>query len=568
MYSSRTTQMATFRILVITLAAWLVTSCGEGGVSSSLINSNSSSKEPAVAPAMPDTEVANAAPDDPLTQSEAFRLLDQATFGPTLSQIEQVGESGAQSWINTQMQLPTVYLSDTLAQLDASDWNEYINAWWHLAISAEDQLRQRVAFALSEILVVSADAGLGDEQPALANYYDILLKHAFGNYRDLLEEVTLNPVMGEYLSMKGNRKHDASENIQPDENFAREVLQLFSIGLVQLNNDGSPIIDADGPLPTYDQTTIENFARVFTGWQYANADNFKWPVEKNYISPMEPWEEYHDTGSKVLLNGEQIPAGLSAQEDMDAALDNIFNHPNVGPFISKQLIQRLVTSNPSSQYVEDVAAVFNSNSSGERGSLASTVNALLMHSEARSGHLDNPDTFGKLKEPIIRLTQVWRAFETRNISRDFNYAWVEDDIGQAPLSSPSVFNYFRPDFSQPGEIRDSGLLSPEFQIHDETSIIKITNRLLSNTLWSHNYQTDTSTARIAIDISREVDLEKDTDALLDHLDLLLLGGRMTAELRQDVEQLMNARNYENAGPQRVVEAIFLIVSSPEAAIQI
>lgn len=566
--------MTNFRFLVITLAAWLVSSCGDGGLPSGLGNEQSntasalSSNEPAIAPAMPVTEVANAAPDDPLTQADAFRLLEQATFGPTLAQIDIASESGAQSWIDNQMQLPTSYLSDSLAELDASEWNEYVDAWWHIAITADDQLRQRVAFALSEILVVSADAGLGDEQPALANYYDILLKNAFGNYRDLLEEITLNPVMGEYLSMKGNRKHDAAENIQPDENFAREVLQLFSIGLVHLNEDGSPVIDIEGvQLATYDQTTIENFARVFTGWQYANTNNFKWPKEKDYISQMQPWEEYHDTDSKVLLNGEQVPSGLSAQEDMDAALDNIFNHPNVGPFISKQLIQRLVTSNPSLQYVEDVAAVFNSNSSGIRGSLASTVKAILMHSEARSGHLDNPDTFGKLKEPIIRLTQLWRAFETTSISKDFHYSWVEEDIGQAPLSSPSVFNYFRPDFSQPGEIRDRGLLSPEFQIHDETSIIKITNRLLSNTLWSHNYKTDNSSTSIALDITREMAIEADTEAFLDHLDLLLLGGRMSSELRYEVEQLMAARSYENAESQRVVEAIFLIVTSPEAAVQ-
>lgn len=466
------------------------------------------------------------------------------------------------------MQLPAVFLSDGLRKANSDRWNEYINVWWRQAIQAEDQLRQRVAFALSQILVVSAHDGLSAEQFGLANYYDILLRNAFGNYRDLLEEVTRNPVMGEYLSMKGNRKPDAAENIQPDENYAREILQLFSIGQVLLNDDGTPRLDADGvPLPAYDQSTIENFARVFTGWHFANAEHFRWPKNKDYLSPMQPWPDYHDTEAKTLLRGVELPAGQSADEDLRAALDNIFNHPNVGPFISRQLIQRLVTSNPSNEYVRDVAAVFNQNAAGERGSLASVIKAILMHQEARLGHLDNPDSYGKLKEPLIRLTQLWRAFEPETIHYDFNYGWAGKELGQAPLNSPSVFNFFRPDFSQPGQIQDSGLVSPEFEILDESSIITVTSRLLANTLWAHNFKNDADAERIIIDVSREMNMEPDPDVLLDHLDLLLLGGRMSAELRSEVEYLMSQRNYNGAASQRVVEAIFLIASSPEAAVQ-
>ncbi len=543
---------------------WVLTGCGGGSDGAVALKSY----EPASAPALPATEVVNAAPDSPLSATDAYRLLAQSTFGPQLEDIQLATGKGPELWINQQMQLPAVYLSDGLRKANSDRWNEYVNVWWRQTIQAEDQLRQRVAFALSQILVVSAQNGLSEEQFGLANYYDILLRNAFGNYRDLLGEVTRSPVMGEYLSMKGNRKSDTTENIQPDENYAREILQLFSIGQVLLNENGTPKLDDDGvPLPTYNQTTIENFARVFTGWHFANAENFLWPENKDYLSPMQPWPDFHDTGIKTLLRGVELPAGQSAEEDLRAALDNIFTHPNVGPFISKQLIQRLVTSNPSNQYVRDVTAVFNQNAAGARGSLASVVKAILMHQEARLGHLENTDTYGKLKEPLIRLTQLWRAFEPETIHYDFNYGWAGHELGQAPLNSPSVFNFFRPDFSQPGEIQDSGLVSPEFEIFDESSIITITSRLLANTLWSHNFKNDADAERIIIDISREMNLEPDLDALLDHLDLLLLGGRMPRELRAEVEHLMSQRNYNGGASQRVVEAIFLIATSPEAAVQ-
>lgn len=542
---------------------FLLTGCGGGSGTEALRN-----KEPASAPALPASEVANAVVDGPLSATEAFRLLEQGTFGPQLDEIWTTAEEGPESWINRQMLMPATFLSDGLRKANSDRWNEYVNVWWRHAIQADDQLRQRVAFALSQILVVSAHGGLSEEQFGLANYYDILLKHAFGNYRDLLEEITLNPVMGEYLSMKGNRKPDTAENIRPDENYARELLQLFSIGQVLLSSDGSVQVDAGGvPLPAYDQNTIEEFARVFTGWHFANAEDFRWPRKKDYISPMVAWPDYHDSGPKTLLYGATLPAGQSAQADLDGALDNIFYHPNVAPFISRQLIQRLITSNPSPGYVRDVAAVFNQNASGERGALGSVIKAIFMHREARQGHLENPDTFGKLKEPLLRVTQLWRAFEPDTIHYDFNYGWVGNELGQSPLNSPSVFNFFRPDFSQPGDIRNQGMVSPEFEILDESSIITATNRLLANTLWSHNYKNDADATRITIDISREMVLEVDADLLLDHLDLLLIGGNMSSELRSETLQLMNQRDYNGGASQRVVEAIFLIASSPDAAVQ-
>jgi len=524
---------------------------------------------PAAAPALPATEVANAAPDGPLSPEDAFRLLDQTTYGVRLNDIQTVAPKGPEWWIDHQMAKPANYMLPLLQRSSRSDWNEYVNTWWRLAIKSDDQLRHRVAFALSEIFVVSAADGLGGEQAGLANYYDILLRNAFGNYRDLIEEVTLSPVMGEYLSMKGNQKPDTEKNIRPDENYARELLQLFSIGLVMLNPDGTAQLGEDGvPLPTYDQDIVEGFAHVFTGWHFANAERFRWAKNEDYIRPMTAWPDFHDTGEKRLLNGVVLPADQTAEQDLTDALDNVANHPNVGPFIVKQLIQRLVTSNPSPQYVSDVVAVFNNNAAGERGSLASTVKAILMHKEARSGHLDKPDTFGKIREPLLRVTQLWRAFEPKSVPSKFNYAWAGGDLAQAPLNSPSVFNFFRPDYSQPGAISNHGLVSPEFEILDETTMIKLTSRLLSFSIWSHNYKSDSSADRISINIEREMQIEADPEALLDHLDLVLLGGRMSDGLRDATRELMAHRNYRNSPSQRVVEAIFLIVSSPEAAVQL
>jgi len=283
---------------------------------------------------------------------------------------------------------------------------------------------------------------------------------------------------------------------------------------------------------------------------------------------MMAYEDFHDKGPKTLLNGFEVPAGQSAYEDLTMALDNIFNHPNVGPFIARQLIQRFVTSNPSPQYVSDISAVFNDNGVGVRGSLGSVVSAILLHEEAFNGHALYPQTFGKLKEPVLRVSSLWRAFKPDSIHFDFNYAWAANEISQAPLNADSVFNFFTPFFSQPGSIRDNALASPEFEIHDETSIINITNRLLSNSLWSHNQKYESSEQRMVINIDREMPLGEDPQALIAHLDRVLLGGTMSDGLKAEIRTLVDARDYGWATSQKIVEAIFLIISSPEAAIQL
>lgn len=521
--------------------------------------------EPAVAAALPSSEVANVAPNTPMSDADSHRLLMQTTYGPTIKDLESLKGKTAEQWIDAQMQLPATYLTHGLDQGNTEQWNEYVNVWWRQSIYAPDQLRHRVAFALSQILVVSGQSGFSEEQHGLANYYDILMRNAFGNYRSLLQEVTLSPIMGEYLSMKGNQKPDPTNNVHADENYARELLQLFSIGLDQLNPDGTAKLDTDGvPLPTYDQEIIENYARVFTGWHFANADDFRWPTTKDYITPMRSFPDYHDADEKTLVNDIKVPAGQSPEQDLKIALDSVFNHPNVGPFIATQLIQRLVTSNPSPEYVRDVAAVFDNNVSGERGSLGSTIKAILMHSEARLGATTNPTTFGKVKEPLIRITNVWRAFQPASIPAQFNYGWVGDELRQSPLNSPTVFNFFRPNYLQPGTLNMQNLKSPELQIIDESAIITLTNRLLANTLWANNYMSDPDSDSIAINIDYEMQLEPNPEALVNHLDRLLLGGNMSSGLRDVAMQLINETNRQS---NKVIDTIFLIASSPEGAIQ-
>ena len=553
-------------IITLVLSTTFLIACGGGSTDQrSQVASTVTANLPAVAAALPPSEVANVAPDTPMNDADVHRLLNQTTYGPTLKDMNSLGGSSAEQWIDAQMQLPANYLTDELNRGNVDQWNEYVNAWWRQSIYAPDQLRQRVAFALSQILVVSGQSGINEEQHGLANYYDILMRNAFGNYRQILEEVTLNPIMGEYLSMKGNQKPDPANNVRADENYARELLQLFTIGLEQLNPDGTPKLDDGGvPLPTYDQEIVENYARVFTGWHFANADDFRYTQNKDYINPMKSFPEFHDTDEKTLINGIKVPAGQTPEQELKIALDSVFNHPNVGPFIAKQLIQRLVTSNPSPEYVRDVAAVFDNNIAGQRGSLGSTVKAILMHREARLGATANPDTFGKVKEPLMRLTNVWRAFQPDEIPENFNYGWVLNDLQQSPLNSPTVFNFFRPDYRQPGTLNLQDLKSPELQIIDESAIITLTNRLLANTLWSNNVTTDPSSNSILIKIDNELQLVQNPETFVDHLDRLLLGGTMSTGLRSVALELIESTNRDS---NKVVDTIFLIASSPEGAIQ-
>lgn len=513
-------------------------------------------------------------PPPPVTKAEAFQFLNQASFGATEAEAQAVVSLRAEEWIDRQLQTP---LSLQLPHLQALPPPQFpfelhadrVDIWFRNSLYGEDQLRQRVAFALSEILVVSQLGALGNFPFAVADYYDVLVENAFGNYRDLIEEVTLHPAMGVYLSMLGNEKPDPVLNIRPDENYAREIMQLFSIGLVELNIDGTVKTDTQGqPVATYNQEIIEGFAHVYTGWTWAGAPRFH-PnpfglPEASQYSPMELWPEFHDTESKTLLNGVVLPAGQSGEQDLDDALDNIFNHPNVGPFLAIRLIQRLVTSNPSPGYVRRVAQVFNDNGAGVRGDLGAVVKAILLDDEARPSMTMEID--GKLKEPLLRLTQLWKAYGATSNSGRFPLIASYILFGQGPLQSPSVFNFFSPFFAPPGEIRNSSLVAPELEIATEYQNTLFTNYLFYQVFVLNQTNDALQEDDVFINIEEEIAAADDIDALIDMVAGKLLAGEISSTLREEIAGMLG-RIPETDSVVRAAEAIYFVVTSPEYAYQ-
>jgi uncharacterized protein (DUF1800 family) len=546
----------------------------------------------------------------PANQTEASRFLQQASYGATTAEIQRVVSLGYAGWINDQFNRPAslhLELHQALqnemmphytAQSDRDcdfSWGCNLtrhDAWTHIAVYGDDQLRQRVAFALSQFFVISdVSDNVGYSHLAVSDYYDTLAVNAFGNYRDLLEEVTLHPLMGRYLGMLQNAKANPNQNTEPDENFAREVMQLFSIGLVELNVDGTPRLDANGrTIPTYDNAVISNMARALTGWNFGGAASW-WVWEDNVklpglIRPMEPWANYHDTGAKTLLGGVNLPAGRTAAADLDSALDSLANHPNVGPFLARHLIQRLVTSNPSPDYVRRVALVFNNNGQGVRGDLRAVVRAVLLDTEARDMAIANRDEFGKVKEPMLRLIAIWRAFgaqgqavagtagpTTRPLLRNRG---AGPEMGQTVMSSPSVFNFYRPNYQPPGELRARGLYAPEMQLLNEATALTTYNHLHGRL-----FQTDRDdatiattvsdprfyTSRMRLNLTVDKQLAVSPGALADRMNLLLMAGRMSPAMRKILVDAAYATSMNDGGGDRVEDMIFLITSSPQFAVQ-
>ncbi|MDH3275357.1 MAG: DUF1800 domain-containing protein [Gammaproteobacteria bacterium] len=511
-------------------------------------------------------------PPPPVTVAEAYQFLNQTSFGATEAEAQRVIDMRFEAWIDDQMQkevslqlphlqgLPPPQMGMFELQRDRAD------IFFRNALHGEDQLRQRVAFALSEIMVVSQLGALNNQPYSLASYYDMLAENAFGNYRDLIEDVTLHPAMGVYLSMLGNEKPNPTLNIRPDENYARELMQLFSIGLVELNIDGSEKLDQGQPIPTYDQEIIEGFAHVYTGWTYAGASRFQdvFPTPSRQVLPMQHWPDFHDTGPKTLLNGITLPAGQSGEQDLTDALDNIFNHPNVGPFIAIRLIQRLVTSNPSPGYVSRVAAVFNDNGSGVRGDLGAVVKAILLDDEARPAIPMEFD--GKVKEPLLRLTQLWRAYDATSQSGRYplNFAYIV--FGQGPLQAPHVFNFFSPFFAPPGEIRNGGLVAPELEIATEYLNTYVTNYMFYQTFALNSTNTSLNEDDVYINFESEMLLAGDIDMLIDSVANKLLAGQISDTLRNEIAGML-ALIPETETALRAAETIYFIVTSPEYAYQ-
>lgn len=511
-------------------------------------------------------------PPPAITKAEAFQFLNQATFGATEDEAELLIDLGYEAWLERELAKPASLQLPHLQSLPAPMFPgelqvDRVDIWFRNVVNGDDQLRQRVAFALSEIMVVSQLGALESAPWALADFYDRLARNAFGNFRDLMEDVTLHPAMGIYLSMLGNEKPNPALNIRPDENYARELMQLFTIGLVELEIDGTVRTDGSGqPVPTYTQSVIEGFAHVFTGWHFAGAPGFDQARINpfNQIQPMQLYPAYHDTGAKELLGGVVLPAGQSGTEDLADALDNIFNHPNVGPFIAMRLIERLVTSNPSPAYVRRVAETFNDNGAGVRGDMADVVRAILLDPEARPGGA--LDTDGKLKEPLMRLTQLWRAYGATSGSGRYPWIFAYILLGQGPLQSPSVFNFFSPFYAPPGEIRDRGLVAPELQIATEYQNTLITNVMLLQSFVNNSLNPDLEPDDVYIDIGDEVAIGADIDALIDLVAGKLLAGEVSPTLRQELERML-ALIPEADAAARAAETIYLVTTSPEYAYQ-
>ncbi|KAA1189624.1 DUF1800 domain-containing protein [Pseudohalioglobus sediminis] len=515
----------------------------------------------------------------------AARLASRSTFGMNYAGIQEIHERGEAQWLEQQFRLPISRHDPLVAELmrrqsagDFVELEERINqlqvvfrrlAWWQQSATAPDQLRQRVAYALSQIFVVSDGLNTLLAQPhALSNYYDTLLKHAFGNYRDLLLAVTLHPSMGVYLSHLGNALADPEANRYPDENYAREVMQLFSIGLYELNLDGTEKRDDRGRLiPTYDNDDIREFARVFTGLTFGDSEGPFWRREPNFRVPMEMFEAFHDRESKRLLRGQVIPAGQAGMQDIEDAVDNLFQHPNVGPFIGRQLIQRLVTSNPSPAYVQRVAEAFNGLDGGERGDMRAVLRAVLLDPEATAlPEIDG--AAGKLREPVLRLLAAVRQLNVSSPDGFFanaGYA-LQQRIGQHPLSAPSVFNFYLPNHSPLGDIGDAGLVAPEFQITNSTTVIAISN-LLDEAVLSDNWNDlplpPFQPARANLD--EYLALADDTAALLDRLDLVMAYGTLSPATRDSIRASIDQIEDLEI---RVRAAIYLVLISPDQAVEL
>jgi len=524
-----------------------------------------------------------------LTATDAARLLTQATFGPKKSEIDALTGGSVNAWLDAQIALPAS--SHRARILVERDFNPITlnnqrpdepfpfhrqSAWFYHALQAPDQLRQRVAFALSQILVVS-DVTLAGQQytEALTIYYDHLATGAFGSFRELLEKVTLSPIMGTYLSSVRNAKADPATGTEPDENYAREIMQLFTIGLVQLQPDGTLQLDAQGlPRPTYDQKTITETAKVFTGWGYFNpafnaATNAAFfrrgPLD--YKNPMMLYPPFHENAAKTIVGPTVIPANLGGPEDLKRTLDALVAHPNTAPFISRQLIQRLVTVNPSPGYVYRVAQQF-----GPTGDLGAVVRAILTDYEARSPTAATAPGYGKLREPLLRLTALLRSFNAASTSGHYtNYNNTEATLTQAALSAPSVFNFYEPGYVYPGALAAAGLVAPEFQITTDTTAISAPNFLRQVIFLSApppNAVGPNVRGTAALNLAPEVALVANVPALLDHLNLIMTAGQMTTPTRARLITAMNALNPFFSDPlDRARTAILLVATSPDGATQ-
>jgi uncharacterized protein (DUF1800 family) len=531
-------------------SAALLAACGGGGGDS-----------PApIAPAPPAVAAISAA--------EASRFLGQAGFGATDAQIGRVQTLGYSGWLDEQFAAPRsqghydwMVERGYAVTTNINNFNGTDNTLWRKLISSPDVLRQRITLALSEIFVVSM-TGLPINWRGFvaAAYMDVLETNAFGTYRTLLGEVTLSPGMGSYLNMRGNLREDPATGRVPDENYSREVLQLFSLGLTELAADGT--LKNGVATDTYGQDTITGLAKVFTGWNNNAANN----TDPGYAQrPMVLTAANHSTSVKQFL-GVTIAAGTPGATALQTALDTIAAHPNVGPFIGRQLIQRLVASNPSPAYVARVSAVFANNGAGVRGDLRAVIKAILLDDEARRAPVAGDTTRGKLREPVVRFIQWARTFGLASPTGLWNIGNVSDPstrLGQSPLRSPSVFNFFRPGYVPPNSALGTlNLNAPEFQITNESTVVGWAN-------WAQTF-VQSGVGETRPDYTAELALATDATALVKRVSLLLSGDTLSAATLATIGTAVGSISATtDAGKRnRVYAAIHLVLCAPEYLVQV
>lgn len=535
---------------------------------------------------------------------DASRFLAQATFGADFATIEMTAAMGYEAWLEEQFNLPQIsILEEMLNHNNLYEDNDvergslefpiyhtfFRTAWMTNNLTSPDLLRQRMAFNLSQIMVINDKSDFfEDVGQTLGNYYDMLAKNAFGNYQNLLLDVTLSPAMGNFLSHYNNPKAIPLQNIHPDENYAREIMQLFSIGLWELNPDGTRKRDAQGQfIPTYSNADIKEFAQVFTGLGNGRSNGvFGSPIdelEENaaliMITPMKMYDAYHDNSEKQLLNGAVLPANQSGMADIQQTIQHLANHNNTASFICKALIKMLTTSNPTPAYVRDVASVFNPS---EPNNFQEVIKAILLHPQARSCTIPEAYTFGKLREPIVRLMNFLRAFQMNsNEAGDFRYGLecFNANTGQSPLESPSVFNFFLPDYRPPGPISQNYLIAPEFQILNATNALGLVNDVNNRAIkriyldaiciedMEENPPEESSyeeeEGEYAMDYSATLALIDNPTAFIDRLDILLANGLLSTDTKGVIRDAMT----QLETPQEKLRmALYLILISPDYAI--
>lgn len=509
-----------------------------GGVTTVIVtnpNPGSASSAPFVAPVAPATQL--------MTAREAARFLEMATWGPTPDSIAHLQEVGTEQFLAEQFSATSSTYPEPVQ--GASGPNHAQQAFFDNAFLGQDQLRQRVAFALSQILVVSGvKTGSGYQ---LVPYMRLLHEGAFGNYFTLLKNVTLNPTMGRFLDMVNNTKADPQQGIEPNENYARELLQLFTVGLVMLNQNGTPQQDGSGnAMPAYTEETVKELAKALTGWTYApQAGKTPRPFNQpNYAVPMTPWEANHDTSAKTLLLNELVPAGQTARQDLDSVIANIARHPNVAPFVALRLIQRLVMGNPSPAYVGRVATAFSLNG----GDLASVTRAILLDPEAMSPAAEQ----GKLSEPILFITRLLRGLNA-TVATGNNLHRQAEILGQKLWFAPSVFNYFSPSY----RIRGTNVVSPEFQITTPSAALNRAN-------FVYKVARGSAGSAVQIDMSVFERLARDPRQLVEALSAALLEGGMSQAMKDSIITAVSATNDMRT---RARNAVYLVGVSSQFQVE-